>query len=363
MDGGRKTDATSSHRTRAITVFADNRRQNPRWRRIALSSLACAAVVAGSVATVTTQTIPLVHLRVRTARFMNFGLLKMAQEDGVFARQGLDVELVDLDSNATIPSLIRGDIDVTPISLSPAALNAVVRGARVRVVASNVEYAAGRCPSSALVVSRSVAASSRLMRADGIRGLKLGGGRAILTQFIIDRWLQPFSLSFADLIQMDVPEAIQAEALRSGRLDIAVLGEPALTQALAGGDIVVWKALNEIAPGFQDAVLLYGSRLLDKEPDVGQRFMNAYIEATRRFAEGKTPHNVEGMSRATGLEPDLVRRVCWPQNLVDPVINTARLLEFQSWAVAHGLIDRAVRADELIDSRFTDAARRRSTGR
>jgi NitT/TauT family transport system substrate-binding protein len=303
-----------------------------------------------------------VPLKVRTSPYLGYAILKVAQDEGFFAQQGLQVEFTDMSSDATVPSLIRGDIDVLPGVLTPAALNAIARGARIRVVASHGEYTAGGCTQSAILVKQSLIDSGKLTSRDGLKSLTIAGTRSPSTSFVLDKWLQPYGLSTEDLTRVDLPEAIEGEALRTGRIDISTMGEPSLTQALAAGDGVVWKALNDVAPGFQYGTVLFGPGLLDRRPEIGERFMMAYAQANRVWGQGKTPRNIDIVADATGLGRDLVSRLCWPVSHADAAVKVGPLLEFEKWALSKGLIDRAMPISEIVDTRFTDAVRRMSAG-
>jgi NitT/TauT family transport system substrate-binding protein len=135
-----------------------------------------------------------------------------------------------------------------------------------------------------------------------------------------------------------------------------VLSEPWLTRARLSGQGVLWKAFDEAAPGLPYTALIYGSTLLDERPDVGQRFMTAYLRAVRRMSQGKTARNVEVLAAATRLEPDLLRQACWPSARADGFVDDGSIQAFQAWAFEQRLVDRMLPPSQLVDDRFAKYA-------
>ena len=70
-----------------------------------------------------------VRLKVALMPYLGFGILYLAEKEGFFAEQGIEVEFVRLDRvYMGLAPLIRGELDVLGGSSSPAFLNAVARG-------------------------------------------------------------------------------------------------------------------------------------------------------------------------------------------------------------------------------------------
>jgi len=319
-----------------------------------------------SVAALFVATEPRIHaqrpsattIKVRTMPYLTFSVFQLAQHEGLFAQQGLTAEFIDMDSSApAIPALARGDLDVLPAVMSPALFNAIVRGAEIRMVAAASELTQGSCTTTAIVANHSIAASGRLASAAGWRNLRIAGSRAPFSGFLLDKVLKPMGVNEDQLMHVDVPDQIEADTIRTGRADLGIMSEPWLTRALAANDVTLWRSMQDVAPGFQYTVVLYGPTLLKTHRDVGQRFMSAYLEAIRRFDQGKTPRNLELVASATGLDHNLLSRACWPTVRANAAVNTAGALEFQSWAGDRGLVDRQLPLTSFYDPSFSDTAR------
>jgi NitT/TauT family transport system substrate-binding protein len=332
-----------------------NKWPGPLWPVIVVS---VAALVVATEQRSHAQRPPAATVKVRSMPYLTFSVFQLAQQEGLFAQQGLTVELIDMDSSApVIPALARGDLDVLPAVMSPALFNAIVRGAEIRMVAAASELIQGGCTTTAIVANHSIAASGRLARADGWKNLRIAGSRAPFSGFLLDKVLRPIGVHEDQLAHVDVPDQIEAETIRAGRADVGVMSEPWLTRALAANDVTVWRPMQDVAPGFQYTVVLYGPTLLKTHRDVGQRFMSAYLEAIRRFDQGKTPRNLEVVASATGLDRDLLSRTCWPTVRANAAVNTAGALEFQAWAADRGLVDRQLPLASFYDPSFSDTVR------
>jgi NitT/TauT family transport system substrate-binding protein len=328
-------------------------------------AMALSALVALSLAVITSAPglaagqRPLTTVTIRTVPFLSYGVFYVAQAEKLFEAEGLRAEFVEMETAApVIPALIRGDIDVLPAAMSPAFFNAMVRGARVRLVAGVSELAPGGCTYTGLVVSRAMATMGAVAQPAILKGRRLGAARSIVTDYLLDTFFRQHGLQIGDLNAIDLPGAAELEALRAGRIDVGALSEPALARGVASGYLTLLSSFHDVAPNFQYSLMVFGPSLLDRQPEVADRFMRAYLRAIRRFNERATDRNVAILSEVTGLDRDLLKRVCWPYIRHDGRLNPASVLDFQTWAVQRNLVDRALPIGDLYDSRFIESANR-----
>ena len=320
-------------------------------------SLLCASLgVAAAVAAPTHQALE--TLKVRSTAYPAMAPLYIAQMDGFFAHEGLEIQQVQMAAGGTlVPALIRGDIDVLPMEVTPAIFNAIARGGRLRVVGSQIQYNS-TCTASAMVTTQATADSGILRDPARLRGRKFSIGTNLLVQYVLDEMLKPVGLTSEDLEAVEVPESARAEALRTGRLDIALLGEPQLSRTLSQPGYAMWKDTAEVIPRFQFAVILFGPTLLDRRPGVGERFFRAYLRGVQQFLQGKTPHNLDLLEALVHLDRETLTRMCWTSVNADVKVNMDSLMAFQTWLMARKDVDRALQPSEILDTRFLDAAGR-----
>jgi NitT/TauT family transport system substrate-binding protein len=295
-------------------------------------------------------------LRAVIQPYLVFAPIWVAQEEGLFAARDLAVELVPMGgSEAAIPLLIDGRIDVLPGHPAPALLNAIARGERIRIVAERSRRAPAQCSSLALVARPELLARSRPSGAPPpIRRISIDKQAAML--FFVEEALASAGVSLDSLERVYVPHAAEPDALASGAVDVALAGEPFLARALRGGRATVWIGVEDVLPGIEFSVLVFGRRLLDDERDAGARFVEAFLEANDRLAEGKTPHNLALMARFLDEDAETLADICWPFQPSDGRVRTDYLMRFQEWQRAHGWIDRVTSEAELIDPAFVRRA-------
>ena len=283
--------------------------------------------------------------------------LLIAADGGYLAAQGIDAELVKIDQSATaLPALTQGKLDVWGGTISLGILNGIARGARIRIVAGKGYIPAAGCVYSGLIARRALVDSGRLTTPDTMRGLRIAAQPVNFERFYLEKLLDAGRLRTADVVLTNVPHAAEIGALETGQVDLVATTEPWLGHAVQAGCGTVWMSAGAIIPEFQFGWLAFGPTLLDTRPDLGRRFMAAYLAAVRQYNEGKTDRNLDILTRQTGLERDFLKHACWPAFRADGGIDAQSILEFQSWGLRRGFLDRTLAVEDIVDSRFVDYA-------
>jgi NitT/TauT family transport system substrate-binding protein len=297
------------------------------------------------------------RVRVIIAPLLSYAPLWIAQEEGFFEEEGLDVEIITMTRTAeALPALAGGKVEVLASHILPSHFNIIARGGNVRIVADKGHHDPEGCTYEAIVATPALIASGRLGEAAGFEGLRVATEKSLSGYFYIDTLLTSLGVSPEVLHTFDLPLASKADGFRNGAIDFTTAAEPWLTRLLDGGDAVLWKAVEDFVPGFQSSVILYGPALLEGGRETGTRFLVGYLRGIRRYNEGKTERNVEIVAEATGLEPELVRKACWISMDGDGDIHEESLLGYQRWALRQGLVDRIVPVGEFWDPSFAGRA-------
>jgi ABC-type nitrate/sulfonate/bicarbonate transport system substrate-binding protein len=137
---------------------------------------------------------------------------------------------------------------------------------------------------------------------------------------------------------------------------VRTVTEPNVSVALAEGWAAIVATPEELVPGHQTSVLIFGKRLLQDDPALGERFMRAYLRGVRQYNQGKTERNVAIVSRYTKLPPEVIRRACWMIIGNEGGIDPARVQPFLDWALANHFLDAKIAPEQWWTSRFVDAA-------
>jgi NitT/TauT family transport system substrate-binding protein len=296
-------------------------------------------------------------LKVVVLPYLSFAPLFIAQEEGYFAEQGLQIEFVRMERSLAAVSLLdRGKLDVVGGTVSVGLLNAAAHGARIRIVADKGYLGTGGCTASAVVARRALVESGRLDPPAKLRGLRIAFHRAAFSEYCAEKTLQAAGLTLDELKAVDIPEQVVPEALKTGTVDLATLAEPWLTRMAQEDDAVIWSQTHQVVPDFQSGFILYGRNLLDADPEIGRRFMLAYLKGVRQYNQGKTERNLEILARHTGLDRELLRKTCWIPVHETGQINVQSMLNFQSWATKKGLAETLLAPSQFWDPRFVEYA-------
>ncbi|MHB8835136.1 MAG: ABC transporter substrate-binding protein [Candidatus Methylomirabilia bacterium] len=298
------------------------------------------------------------HVRVASMPFLSFAAFTLAQKEGYFAEQGLEVEFVALDRTYKgIPALAAGELDVHSGTPNAAIFNAIAKGADIRFVAGKDFVPRGDCAVDALVVRPDLApAPGASFDVARLRGKRIAVYSASFDEYLLERILARNGLGLKDVERQTIPFPAYAEAFRNGSVDAAIAAEPWVTRLAQ--DKVAVKAIGaeEVTPGFARAAIFFGPSLLRERPAVGERFVIAYLKALRRLAEGKTERNVRIVAEHSGMTEDFVRSICWPTLRVDGGVDLEELMDFQAWAIRAGYLDSAVGPERFWEPRFTQRA-------
>jgi len=298
-------------------------------------------------------------VRAVVSPYLNMMPFHIAADEGYFDAQGLDVEFIRLGRTQEImAALASGDVDAAGGMLTVNELNLAQRGARVRMVTDLGRLAADACTFNAVVVQRRHLESGALEDPERVRGMVLDADVLIPFGYWMDELLAPLGLTIDDLEIVNLSSPAAMEAFRGGSIDITLESEPFLTMYRAMDEAAVWRPVQDLAPDYAIAMVMYGPSLLDDRPDVGERFAVAMLQALRQYAEGKTPRNLEIIAAASGLTEEQLRAACWPDLRSEGHIDPTVFDGYQRWNLERGFIDRTMTPDELFAPHFMEHAHR-----
>jgi ABC-type nitrate/sulfonate/bicarbonate transport system substrate-binding protein len=195
-----------------------------------------------------------------------------------------------------------------------------------------------------------------------VLGLRIDINPSLVEGYFVETWLAPANLSLDDLDVRSMPLPARRDAMNRGLLDLSTTSEPWLSRLLADGHEVVVGAAD-IIPGMQYGLLLFGPELLGNRREAGQNFINGYLRGVEQYNRGKTPRNMEILSRALELNSEILEKACWPSMRNDGMMETSAMQEFQRWGFEKGLIDRVLDPEEYWDPSLVNEAGARKVTR
>jgi ABC-type nitrate/sulfonate/bicarbonate transport system substrate-binding protein len=298
------------------------------------------------------QTVKVVRLP-----YLNAAPLVIAEHEGYFREQNLEVQLVPFRrAGEGMAALARGQVDVIAGSVNLVLLNAVEKGAKVRIVADKGHFTASSCVVSALLVSPDALRDGTISSLASLKGKKVDFREKSILSYAYDSLLRRENLTLEDVNLVNLPRGGQLVALKNRAVAAVSAADPWLTLFQDSGSGVVWRSINEGIERLQYSMMAYGPTFLEESTEKGKRFMIAYLKGVRQYNQGKTERNLTIIAKETGVSSSVLSRSCWPDIDGNGQIIPDGLAEYQAWAVERGELARVLRMDELWDPRFIDHA-------
>jgi NitT/TauT family transport system substrate-binding protein len=299
----------------------------------------------------------LIPLKVVSLPYLTYTTFHISEQERYFEEQGLDVEFVKFPTSPqAIPMLAQGDLDVVAGAMSASLMNAIAQNINVRIVAGR-EVINTECENVGLVVRTDLYESGEIDTIEEVRGRTVViPALASLHHFVLTEILDSAGMNLNDVTVDKMRSQDIVVALDNGAIEAAVVGNPSLDDILENDHGVLLQGVSELLPLFQQSYLIFGPSLLDDRPEVGEKFMVAYIQGLRDWAEGKSERNLEMAVEFTGMDRETLLDICW--NPVDPDGNydIGDVLAFQDWAYANDFIDEKVEEEDLFDNRYLEYA-------
>jgi NitT/TauT family transport system substrate-binding protein len=297
-------------------------------------------------------------VKVSVLPYTSHAPLIIAMEEGFFADENLAVEFVRLtDGSQAIPMLIQGDLDATASGIQISMLNAIADG-QVKIVADRGYMASDGCTYAAFLAPPSWIDQFNASPVDALTGARISLSPVGFEGLMIEKVLGEYGLSLDDMVVSEIAPPNLLEAVENDSVDIMKEGEPWVTRLLDSGLVTEWYPFQELVPDMQFGVIMFGPNFLVERPEVGIRFMKAYLKGVEQYNEGKTERNIEILAEFTELDVDLLQRSCWPPIHTDGMITTATIDEYQQWAFSKGLIEQVLPVEDYWDPSFVEAASR-----
>jgi NitT/TauT family transport system substrate-binding protein len=288
--------------------------------------------------------------------------LYVALDKGYFAEQKLDVQMIKIDSGATmVTELANGNLDASGGSPGAGLYNAVRQGIPMKIVADKGSALPGH-GYFAFVVRKDLA--SQIRSPADLRGRVLavtGYQRGASSEVTIGKLLEGSGVKESDIRLTNMTFADIFAGLGTGRVEVGVLVEPLVTQSIEKGVAALWKRSDEVYPGQQYGGLMYGPGIIQRA-DVARRFMVAYLKGVRFYNDalsGKAPREqlTEILVKHTSVKnPDLYKKMVFPGLDPNGKLNAAGMEEDVKWWAANGRMKEPVDVSRLIDTSYTDYA-------
>jgi len=270
----------------------------------------------------------------------------VAQEQGYYTAEGIQVELVPVASGAERDSLIQaGSIDGELNELITTVLTNAGSDVKVRTVTT----ARRPFPEVPLFFILS-SPGSGIEAVEQLKGVEIGISENTIIEYVTDRILQREGFQPDEIAFTNVPRIpVRLELLLNDQIKAAVLPDPLASLAqLQGARVVVSDA---VYPEVSLSVLSFREDILKDRPDTVRAFLRAWDKAVADInADPRKFRNVL-IKNARVPEP-LQDRYDLPTFPEGELPNEAQVQDVVDWAVGKGLIQEPLSYDEVVASEF-----------
>jgi NitT/TauT family transport system substrate-binding protein len=291
---------------------------------------------------------------------LSMGGFYVAYEDGYFAEAGLRIETHTMThSLQMVPLLASGQFGVAMVGLSPALINAVDRGANLRIVAGR-EFASRTCGSADTLYGSQSSFPNGLDDLSALRGKRIAlTGRQTKNEYVLDQMLERGGLTQDDIEIVTLEQAQAVAALFSGRIDAMISSQFEKDPIAASSEYVKGPGLIDFLPNHQRGYVGFGPPILEADHDIGVRFLTAYLRGVNAYLDGRTPAFLDDLARADGLDVQESLTACRDTMVRDGHVDIPSVQGFIDWTVAKGYCPDTVGVEQLVDTSYIEEVDRR----
>ena len=240
-----------------------------------------------------------------------FGSAYLAQEQGFFKKQGLDVEFVPTNSSGNNPpALVSGSVQIAGPTM-PTLLQANDAGLDLVVIAGGAVYPL----TGDILVARQ---GSGIQKPADLKGKTVGvPGLGALLHFMLQRNLKQNGVDPASVKYVEISFAQAADALKSGTIDAYPAQAPftaRILQSGAGYEVANW--LKNTPDGTLTVVYAMTRKWATENKDTVAKLRVAMKQANE-LAKTDVAKLNEAIAKYTKLPPQVVGSLPPPNLIVD----------------------------------------------
>lgn len=226
--------------------------------------------------------------------------LYLALENGYFAQEGLDVELVRFDApKQIVDAVVLNQVDLGGTG-SATGISAIAESKQP----GNLKYYAFTCNPEGQGNSLLVTLDSNIKSVKDLRGKKIGHLPGIQWRTIITRILENNEINTSEVTLVDLAVPLQLQALQSKQIDALIALEPTTTIAIEKGiakNIEPGIATKNVATPFCAGSGIISTKFIRERPQVAQKVLTAMKRAINEYnKEENNPALVEKYLKVEG---------------------------------------------------------------
>jgi len=291
----------------------------------------------------------------------------IAIEKSYFEQEGLHVETEIVPSTSVmVGALAAGQLDVLGPPSSASIFNAAAREVPMRMVADKGSTPGPEWDFVSLMVRKDLVDSGQVRDYRDLKGLTIAlAGQANSPEIEVAKALEKGGLTLADVNITIVSFPDMIAAFPNKAIDAAIIIEPFVSRVEAQGTAVRWHGVSEFYGNQQVAAVVYGPRLVEQQPELGRRFMIAYIRGLRDYNDAFGPKRqgrdavIQALATHTVVKDPKDYDLMRPAGLnPDGVLALQSIREDLAYYERMGQVPERVDVSKVLDSSFQEYALR-----
>jgi len=219
----------------------------------------------------------LVPVSLGTQPWIGYGQWYVAQDQGIFAEHGLDVSMVQLNSDADkISAFASGQVNATNLA-THTAMMLQEAGVDMKIVLIE-DYSE---TADAMIAGPDVTSITQLA------GKKIAYEQGSTSDLLLHAALDKAGLTMSDIQPVPMAASDAAAALISGQVDVAITYEPYITTALEQDANLKPIFSGSDAPGLISDVLAVSGKLLKESPETVQALVDSWGAAVDYYNDNQ----------------------------------------------------------------------------
>lgn len=270
----------------------------------------------------------------------------VAQGEGYFADEGIEVELIPVTSGPERDSMIQAvGIDGQLNEILTTLLTNAGNAENVRIVTT----ARRPFPDTPMFYVLS-SPNSGITDPKQLKGVEIGISENTVIEYVTDRLLEKAGLSSGEIRFTNIPKIpVRLELLLNDQITAGVLPDPlaSLSQLQGAGVVIDDTSYPEVSL----SVISFRAQVLEDRPGTVQAFLRAYDKAVE--AINADPQKFQNVLIETARVPEVLQgRYELPQFPERELPSESQVVDVVNWALEKGLIKESLSYEQLVDSSF-----------
>jgi ABC-type nitrate/sulfonate/bicarbonate transport system substrate-binding protein len=279
--------------------------------------------------------------------------LIIAKEEGYYAKENLEVELVELYPQETLQQLTQGKLDAAFLPLS-RDLFVTALGGKIRLAADGGYLEQGD-NSLVLMARKDLYDLGQIKDIQGLKGKKLavpaGDG---LIMYLLSRALQEADIDTEEVEFSILPFEEMGGAFQNQEIDAALIAAPFAAEIENAAVAVRLSNLSDYLPGRQQIkVLVFGPKLIENR-GLAEKFLSAYLKGVNRYNQMDTEGYIGITKKYINIDKDAISAYIWLSIQNSGKLDVPSVMGFQDWLFEKGLLDERIPATDLIYTEYID---------